>query len=127
LENDRQVPTHEGHNLAKSYECPFIEASARSRINVEESFFQLVRALHTTPHTTPHRTHYTHEPRLIGLIACGAGEANQAREEDGRGGLCQEQEEGQKRLLPVLKGHRRESERERERANVGIKRLSARA
>jgi hypothetical protein len=61
LESERQVPTHEGHNLAKSYECPFIEASARSRINVEESFFQLVRALHTTRHdTTPPTTrHHT--------------------------------------------------------------------
>jgi GTPase KRas protein len=31
--------------LAKSYGCPFFESSAKSRINVEESFYQLVREI----------------------------------------------------------------------------------
>jgi GTPase SAR1 family protein len=33
----------EGHDLAKSFGCQFLEASAKSRINVEQSFFELVR------------------------------------------------------------------------------------
>eukprot|EP01106_Pelomyxa_sp_JSP_P009800 TRINITY_DN2661_c0_g2_i1.p1 TRINITY_DN2661_c0_g2~~TRINITY_DN2661_c0_g2_i1.p1 ORF type:complete len:120 (+),score=23.53 TRINITY_DN2661_c0_g2_i1:246-605(+) len=45
LESDRQVPTTEGSELAKSYACPFMETSARTRINVEESFFELVREI----------------------------------------------------------------------------------
>eukprot|EP01106_Pelomyxa_sp_JSP_P009803 TRINITY_DN2661_c0_g2_i2.p1 TRINITY_DN2661_c0_g2~~TRINITY_DN2661_c0_g2_i2.p1 ORF type:complete len:186 (+),score=56.01 TRINITY_DN2661_c0_g2_i2:153-710(+) len=45
LESDRQVPTTEGSELAKSYTCPFMETSARTRINVEESFFELVREI----------------------------------------------------------------------------------
>jgi len=45
LENERQVTTGEGQDLAKSYGCPFFESSAKTRINVEESFYQLVREI----------------------------------------------------------------------------------
>jgi GTPase KRas protein len=45
LELDRQVTTSEGQELAKSFGCPFFEASARTRINVDESFYQLVREI----------------------------------------------------------------------------------
>ena len=34
----------EGRDLAKSFEVPFFESSAKSRINVEEAFYELVRA-----------------------------------------------------------------------------------
>ena len=44
-ENERQVTTGEGQDLAKSYGCPFFESSAKTRINVEESFYQLVREI----------------------------------------------------------------------------------
>merc|ERR1711991_484172 len=43
LENERAVPTEKGKNLAAQFKCPFLEASAKSRINVNEVFFELVR------------------------------------------------------------------------------------
>ena len=45
LESERQVTTGEGQDLAKSFGCPFFESSAKTRINVEESFFALVREI----------------------------------------------------------------------------------
>jgi len=45
LETERQVTTGEGSDLAKSFGCPFFESSAKTRVNVEESFYQLVREI----------------------------------------------------------------------------------
>jgi len=45
LEHERQVTTQDGQELAKSFGCPFLETSAKSRVNVEESFYQLVREI----------------------------------------------------------------------------------
>ncbi|KAF3929638.1 hypothetical protein ABW20_dc0107093 [Dactylellina cionopaga] len=45
LETDRQVSTQEGRSLADSFGCPFQESSAKSRINVDESFYELVREI----------------------------------------------------------------------------------
>jgi len=45
LESERQVTTAEGQDLAKSFACPFFETSAKSRINVEEAFYDLVREI----------------------------------------------------------------------------------
>jgi len=45
LENDRQVAGHEGRELAKSFNCRFIETSAKQRINVDEAFYNLVREI----------------------------------------------------------------------------------
>ena len=45
LETERQVTTSEGNDLAKSYGCPFFESSAKTRVNVEESFFAVVREI----------------------------------------------------------------------------------
>lgn len=45
LENERQVTTGEGQDLAKSFSIPFMETSAKTRVNVEESFFELVREI----------------------------------------------------------------------------------
>ena len=45
LESERQVTTTEGQDLAKSFGCPFFESSAKTRINVEESFFAVVREI----------------------------------------------------------------------------------
>jgi len=45
LDHERQVANSEGANLAKVYGCPFIETSAKQRINVDESFYQLVRGI----------------------------------------------------------------------------------
>lgn len=43
LEDERQVSYEEGVNLAKQFNAPFLETSAKQAINVEESFFGLVR------------------------------------------------------------------------------------
>lgn len=43
LEIERQVSFEEGQAFAKLLNCPFIETSAKQRINVEEAFFSLVR------------------------------------------------------------------------------------
>lgn len=45
LLGDRQVPTTEGAALAKAFGCPFFECSAKARINIDESFYQLVREI----------------------------------------------------------------------------------
>ena len=45
LEEERQVTTAEGQDLSKSFGCPFFETSAKTRVNVEESFYQLVREI----------------------------------------------------------------------------------
>jgi len=45
LEDKREVETHEGEALAKSIGCQFKEASAKTRINVEEAFYDLVREI----------------------------------------------------------------------------------
>ena len=45
LEQERQVTAGEGQDLAKSFGCPFFESSAKTRINVEESFYELVREI----------------------------------------------------------------------------------
>lgn len=45
LEDERQVTTAEAQDLAKRWVVPFYETSALARINVEESFFDLVREI----------------------------------------------------------------------------------
>lgn len=43
LEDRREVSTEEGQDLAKSWNAPFFETSAKCRINIEESVFELLR------------------------------------------------------------------------------------
>mmetsp|Transcript_34000 Transcript_34000/g.95712 ORF Transcript_34000/g.95712 Transcript_34000/m.95712 type:complete len:188 (+) Transcript_34000:90-653(+) len=45
LKDDRQVTESEGSDKAKSFGCPFFETSAKARVNVEESFYDLVREI----------------------------------------------------------------------------------
>lgn len=45
LEIERQVSFEEGVAFAKLIGCPFLETSAKQRINVEESFYGLVRSI----------------------------------------------------------------------------------
>jgi hypothetical protein len=44
LIDNREVSNVEGRDLAKSFGVPFFESSAKSRINVEEAFYELVRS-----------------------------------------------------------------------------------
>ncbi|KYQ88213.1 type A von Willebrand factor domain-containing protein [Tieghemostelium lacteum] len=43
LEYQREVSRLEGEQLARNYNCPFIETSAKTRVNIEEAFFKLIR------------------------------------------------------------------------------------
>lgn len=43
LSTERQVSFEEGAHLAHRLGCPFLETSAKQRVNVEEGFFELVR------------------------------------------------------------------------------------
>jgi len=45
LANDRAVSTQEGQHLAQQWQCGFFEASAKTKRNVEESFFSVVRQI----------------------------------------------------------------------------------
>ena len=45
LDEERQVETIEGENLAKEWNCPFFESSARHKINVYEMFSKLVKEI----------------------------------------------------------------------------------
>ncbi|XP_055372711.1 ras-related protein Rap-2b [Condylostylus longicornis] len=45
LECQREVSKMEGNALAQLWECPFIEASAKDRINVNEVFATIVREM----------------------------------------------------------------------------------
>jgi len=39
------LPPTEGQNLAKQFGCKFIETSAKSRINVDNAFYDIVREI----------------------------------------------------------------------------------
>eukprot|EP01091_Cochliopodium_minus_P002798 TRINITY_DN1264_c6_g1_i1.p1 TRINITY_DN1264_c6_g1~~TRINITY_DN1264_c6_g1_i1.p1 ORF type:complete len:193 (+),score=48.83 TRINITY_DN1264_c6_g1_i1:107-685(+) len=45
LNEERVVSTEEGRDLAAKFKCGFIEASAKSNTNVNETFFELVRLI----------------------------------------------------------------------------------
>ena len=45
LKKERQVTKLEGTNMAKNWQAPYFETSAKLRINVEECFFELVREI----------------------------------------------------------------------------------
>jgi GTPase KRas protein len=45
LENERQVSKQEGEALARSFGCKVIETSAKSRINVDNAFYDMVREI----------------------------------------------------------------------------------
>eukprot|EP00026_Physarum_polycephalum_P015335 Phypoly_transcript_15986.p1 GENE.Phypoly_transcript_15986~~Phypoly_transcript_15986.p1 ORF type:complete len:134 (+),score=21.76 Phypoly_transcript_15986:364-765(+) len=55
LEAQRQVATSRGEALAQKFDCAFLEASAKERINVDQVFYDLVRqiTLKTAPIEKP--------------------------------------------------------------------------
>ena len=56
LEEKRDVTTSEGIELAKLFNCPLLETSAKVRINVEEAFYEAVREIRKSEGTrTPQK------------------------------------------------------------------------
>jgi len=53
LEHEREVSKEEAENLAQKFSCPFMETSAKNRINVDESFKFLVREVRKVNPATP--------------------------------------------------------------------------
>jgi len=49
LEDEREVSTEAGQNMAKSINALFKEASAKTRSNVEETIFDLIRKMRSNP------------------------------------------------------------------------------
>ena len=45
LEGERAVSKEEGQALARQFNCKFIETSAKSRVNVDNAFYDLVREI----------------------------------------------------------------------------------
>ncbi|KAI8074613.1 ras-like protein 3 [Gongronella butleri] len=45
LTADRVVPFQEGLDLARQFGCPFMETSAKQRVNVDECFYEVVREI----------------------------------------------------------------------------------
>jgi GTPase SAR1 family protein len=45
LEDQRVVTTQQGEELAKKFGCPHFETSAKTRQNINELFFELVRQI----------------------------------------------------------------------------------
>ena len=45
LESHREVSKGEGDVLAKEWQCPFFETSAKDRVNIDETFHELVRRM----------------------------------------------------------------------------------
>ena len=53
LEDERVVSKDQGQHLAKQFNCAFMEASAKNKINVAEIFYNLVRQINSK---TPDRS-----------------------------------------------------------------------
>ena len=45
MENERTISLEDGQNLAKQYNCPFLETSALNNVNIEETFVKLIREI----------------------------------------------------------------------------------
>jgi len=64
LEAEREVSKGEGEQLSNTFGCPFLEASAKARINVDDAFKALVREVRKaqvedrTVNTTPQKKYW---------------------------------------------------------------------
>ncbi|KAF9175764.1 Ras GTPase [Mortierella sp. AD011] len=48
LHQERQVTAQDGHELAKRFHCRFIEASSKTAVNVDKSFYGLAREIRSS-------------------------------------------------------------------------------
>ncbi|KAF9306299.1 Ras GTPase [Podila verticillata] len=84
LEVERQVSTHEGRELAKQFNSRLIETSAKQRINVDESFYNLVREIRRFNK----ETHSQPQSGAYGYSQQGQGYGNQMDDKDEKGCCC---------------------------------------
>ncbi|KAF9904351.1 Ras GTPase [Lobosporangium transversale] len=84
LEHERQVSTHEGRELAKNFNSRLIETSAKQRINVDESFYNLVREIRRFNK----ETHNQPQSGGYGYSQQGQGYGNQSEDKDEKGCCC---------------------------------------
>ena len=59
LESQREVPTVEGMALAQIWGCPFVESSAKNKMNVNEVFAETVREMNMKPDTKEREISFT--------------------------------------------------------------------
>ena len=67
LEDERVVSKDQGQHLAKQFNCAFMEASAKLKINVPEIFYNLVRQINSK---TPQRSGASKQPEQAGSSGC---------------------------------------------------------
>ncbi|GJJ78346.1 GTPase KRas [Entomortierella parvispora] len=84
LEHERQVSTHEGRELAKQFSSRLIESSAKQRINVDESFYNLVREIRRFNK----EAHNQNQGGGHGYSQQGQGYGNQMEDRDDKGCCC---------------------------------------
>jgi len=80
LEAERQVSKQEGEALARQFGCKFIETSAKSRINVEAAFFDLVREIRRYNRDT--------NPPSGNISSNSNGMKNETGYQEKQGGCC---------------------------------------
>ncbi|ORX92804.1 ras-domain-containing protein [Basidiobolus meristosporus CBS 931.73] len=78
LESERQVSSQEGKDLARQFGCPFIETSAKQRINVDEAFYDIVREIRK----------FNRESQSGNGVNGVTGGNQYSGEESGGGGCC---------------------------------------
>lgn len=83
LEHERQVSTHEGRELAKQFSSRLIESSAKQRINVDESFYNLVREIRRF-----NKEAHNQSQGGNGYSQQGQGYGNQMEDRDEKGCCC---------------------------------------
>ncbi|KAG0236581.1 Ras GTPase [Actinomortierella wolfii] len=89
LEAERQVSNHEGRELARQFNSRLIETSAKQRINVDESFYNLVREIRRYNKETHHTPGgYGQQNGGYGYSQQGQGYGNQMEDKDDKGCCC---------------------------------------